>query len=155
MIEKNYKKSLAVFYGICYTHAVLTKTIRNERKKMKTYVLLENDKLAYVRSCETTVNSSKSRALLTCEIADLPRLRKILRCGGKINTYKYTLKFDKGWLTIKYTWNKALYKKVWIDNLRNLIKVLSNAMGKKESPVKSWLKKWVFWKGGCHGVKIA
>ena len=119
------------------------------------YQLIKQKQLAYVRSCETTVNPSKSYALLTCEIADLPALRKILRCGGKINTYKYTLKFDKGWLTIKYTWNKALYKKVRIDNLHNLIKVLSNAMGKKESPVKSWLKKWVFWKGGCHGVKNA
>ena len=122
---------------------------------MVKYKLLKNNNLAYVQSYEKA-DPSKNHAVFTCLVSDLPLVKNIFcKSFGKVSTYKYTLRFNKGWLTIKYTWNKALYKKVRIDNLHNLIKVLSNAMGKKESPVKSWLKKWVFWKGGCHGVKNA
>lgn len=122
---------------------------------MLKYKFIEENQLIHVWNYETS-DPAKSHAVFVCAASDLPLVKNIFCKGfGKVSTYKYTLRFNKGWLTIRYTWNKALYKKVRIDNLRNLIKVLSNAMGKKESPVKSWLKKWVFWKGGCHGVKNA
>ena len=106
------------------------------------YFVVKDGYLAHVRSYETS-NPSKSHAVFTCAISDLPRVKNMLSSGGAINTDKYTLKFNKGWLTIKYTWNKALYKKVMLVNLKDLINVLSSAMGKKESPIKSWLKRWM------------
>lgn len=114
---------------------------------MVKYELIKKENLAYVRNYETS-DPSKSHAVFVCAAFDLPQLENIFRKGfGKVSTYKYTLRFNKGWLTIRYTWNKAFYKKVRIDNLRNLIRVLSKATSKKESPVKRWLKKWVLSEG--------
>ena len=117
------------------------------------YLVVKEGQFAYVRSYESG-NPVKSKAEFTFALKDLPQIKAILSKGGKTDSYKYNFSFDGTILSIHYIWNGQIFKKIQISNLGNLISVLSNAMGKKESPVKRWLKKWVL-KGGCHGVKNA
>ena len=113
---------------------------------MLIYQLIKQKQLVHIRSYESG-NPVKSKAEFTFALKDLPKIKEILCKGGKIDSYKYNFSFDGTVLSIHYIWNKQIFKKIRIANLDNLISLLSNAMGKKESPVKRWLKKWVLSKG--------
>ena len=122
--------------------AQINTNFKEKEKNMRKYQLVEKENLAYVRRYETS-SPSRSHPILTCRFADLPCVKNMLFYGGTVATYKYTLTFDKGWLTIKYTWNKALYKKIWLSNVDNLISVITDAINKRQHPLKSWLKSWI------------
>lgn len=110
------------------------------------YKLQKEDQLVYVRTYEEA-NPDKDRAAFTFSAKDIEKIKEILCQRGKVNSYKYNFSFDGTILSIHYIWNGQIFKKIQISNLSNLISVLSSAMGKKESPVKRWLKKWVLSKG--------
>lgn len=114
--------------------------------KMLIYQLIKQKQLVHIRSYESG-NPVKSKAEFTFALKDLPQIKAILSKGGKTNSYKYNFSFDGTILSIHYIWNGQIFKKIQISNLGNLISVLSSAMGKKESPVKRWLKKWLLSKG--------
>ena len=107
------------------------------------YQIVKKEQLIYVRSSRED-NPIKSKAEFVFAAEDLSQIQEILCKGGTTNSYKYNFSFNGRVLSIHYLSNRQIFKKIQITDLDNLIGVISKATGRKKSPIKGWLKKWLY-----------